>query len=59
MKSLRGGDDVTESAGEPPPEDPVGVRYTGVGIPGLISVECGGTAGDVFHLENRAQLVRS
>ena len=48
---------MTESAGEPPPEDPVGVMYTGAGMPGLSSVECGGTPEDGFHLEERASLV--
>lgn len=36
LKSLmRGGDDVTESAGEPPPEDEVGVRCAGGVTAGL------------------------
>ena len=50
LKSLRGGDDVTESAGEPPPEDPVGVRCAGGVTAGLTSEEVGGKAGPLVHL---------
>lgn len=46
---LRGGDDVTESAGEPPPEDPVGVRCAGGVTAGLTSEEGGGKAGPLVH----------
>ena len=45
---------MTESAGEPPPEDPVGVRCAGGVTAGLTSEEVGGKAGPLVHLNGQS-----
>ena len=45
---------MTESAGEPPPEDPVGVRCAGGVTAGLTSEEGGGKAGPLVHLNGQS-----